>query len=298
MRKKAAAAFVAAILTLMGLSGLFENELIEGYSRLLGFIGQSGNEQIILGREGWLFFSETLPDYLGETTDIAQAAETIKAYSDELKAHGIGFTFLCAPNKNSIYPEFMPYYTKQGDNSLPKLNQTLTDMGVDVVDAYTLLLNSKARGLLYHKTDSHWNALGAALVYRELMAHLGAPCEDDQTTVWSETPFRGDLVHLYRPLSDDLVMDYAPEIPRKYKTKLPMRSVSDMRIESESPANNLNLLVLRDSFGDALFPYLANNAGRMVYSRQAALDAEAAIAENVSHVVFIIAQRSLTAAFE
>ena len=63
MRKKTAAAFVAAILTLMGLSGLFKNELIEGYSRLLGFIGQSGNEQIILGREGWLFFSETLPDY-------------------------------------------------------------------------------------------------------------------------------------------------------------------------------------------------------------------------------------------
>ncbi len=293
MKKRWTAAFLVAMLIVMVSSGFLEKPLIEGYSRLCALVNESGNAQVLLGKNGYLFFSETLADYLGKPLKISALAEKIKAFSNELSAQGIGFTFVCAPNKNSVYPENMPYYALKGENQLPQLNQTLAALGVEVLDAYTLLNESKTLGPVYHQTDSHWNGLGALLVYRELMTQLDQPFHDYAGSPLGETPFRGDLVRLYRPLSDDIAMDWGPDIPREYTTRGLMRSVSDMRIETNSQANSLHVLVLRDSFGDALFPYLANNIGHMVYSRQTALNPQVAIDENVSHVVLVIAQRNL-----
>jgi len=293
MGKKQAAAFVAAMLLLMVFTGFMGDALIEGRALLFSLIGQSGSDQVLLGKDGFLFFSETLPDYLGESVDIEAISKEVKAYSDDLKQSGIGFTFVCAPNKNTIYPEHMPYYTLAGENSLPLLNERLREMGVHVADAYDALIKNKPEGLTYHRTDSHWNAAGALLVYRELMNSLGAPHEDYADAPRTKTVSRGDLIRLYRPLAVDLVMDYSSEIKRDYETVGLMRSLSDMRIETLSHANELNLLVLRDSFGEALFPYLANNVGRMVFSRQIALDKQTALDEKVTHVVLVIAQRDL-----
>lgn len=293
MGKKRAAAFLAVMVLLMVFSGFGGDLLIEGRSLLFSFIGQSGSDEVILGRDGFLFFAETMPDYLGEPIDIEAISEKIKAYSDALKESGIGFTFLCAPNKNSIYPEYMPYYALAGENSLPLLNERLEAMSINVVDAHDVLIKNKPEGLMYHRTDSHWNAMGALRVYQQLMNTLGASHADYADAPLAKAAFRGDLTRLYRPLALDLGFDYSPRTERAYETVGLMRSLTDMRIETLSDANDLNVLVLRDSFGEALFPYLANNMGRMVFSRQITFDEAIAIDENVTHVVLIIAQRDL-----
>jgi phage baseplate assembly protein W len=72
-----------------------------------------------------------------------------------------------------------------------------------------------------------------------------------------------------------------------------MRNLNDMRIYTVSEGEGPSLLVVRDSFGERLFPYLANAASRMVYSRvyedvaQQARDADARV------VVLEIAERNL-----
>jgi hypothetical protein len=282
-----------AIAGLLQADGAFRNALIGANAFIRRALWDSGSDQVMIGRDGYLFFSDTMEDYYGRGSDADAVARVIGAYRDALAERGIGFTFICAPNKNSVYPERMPYYALQGAVMLPELTRRLNDLGVDTVDAYALLAAAKETAPVYHAADTHWNARGAYLVANEVLSRLGIVPETDAFE-WAEVPFQGDLVRLYRPGQTAAAeTDSAPVIRIRYRVAGVMRSVSDMRIETIGPSNGWNVLVQRDSFGEALFPYLANHLERMVFSRDMRMDADFAVREGAEHVLLIIAQRSL-----
>ena len=293
----------------------FRPELITLHARVSRrLFSQTGNEQVLLGKDGWLYFADTMPDFYRrnalEDAQIDQIASSIAALSQVLARQGIGFTFLCAPNKNTVYPEHMPCYASpaEGAGNLERLQAALVERGVDVLDAAALLRARKPEGQLYFKTDTHWNARGALVVYRALMERLaqgepGIAHESFEAYDAYEVPLedivtvQGDLAALYLPLSKATETDARPAMERRYAVDGVMRSLSDMMIRTRSDANGLRVLVLRDSFGEALFPYMANNLGRLLFSRVLSVD-EAAIqgliqGEEIRHVVLQIAERNL-----
>ena len=78
------------------------------YEKLLH---SSAEPQVVLGREGELFYASTLDDYSGiglSDAELRQIAAHLKAIQDSLEARGIRFVFAVAPNKNSVIPGFMP----------------------------------------------------------------------------------------------------------------------------------------------------------------------------------------------
>ena len=124
----------------------------------------------------------------------------------------------------------------------------------------------------------------------DLYDAYGSPPEDD-------LPVHGDLAALYLPLATVTETDAGPAVEKRYVADGVMRSLSDMMIGTRSGANDLRVLVLRDSFGEALFPYLANNVGRLLFTRALSME-EAAITkfireEGIEHVVLEIAERNL-----
>ena len=265
---------------------------------------QTGSGQVLLGREGWLFFADTLPDYFRRNVmteaELDKVTENIITLSESLADRGIGFTFLCAPNKNTVYPEYMPWYAVSpgGPGNLQRLQEALVKAGVDVLDAAAILRSAKSEGQLYLKTDTHWNARGALLVYRALMERLtagqdGAAYDPYDMPFDEPAPVYGDLSVLYLPLSKITEQDALPAIERRYVSDGVIRSRADMLIRTRSDGNGLSVLVLRDSFGEALFPYLANNVGRLVFARGAQADETLLEREAVSHVVLQIAERNL-----
>ena len=171
--------------------------------------------------------------------------------------------------------------------------------GVPYLNAAELLLSAKAWQPVYHRTDTHWNAHGALIIYRAVMARLKAEnpalaYETYENVMWQEQMHTGDLMRMWLPVGAEEESVTVPEITRAYRTKGPMRSVSDVVIQTESGQNTLRMCFIRDSFGDALFPYFANNIGSLTFTRLAPADALAAYAGDADIVVLEIAERNLS----
>lgn len=268
---------------------------ITGYSRLLSLAGESGSPQVIVGKDGFLFFAETLEDYQGTAplTEAQTHALTGKLLTLEsmLAEQGQELIVLIAPNKNTIYPEMMPAHILPArQDALAEINTALTAAGLRVLDAGTLLRSSKEAGLLYFKGDTHWNARGARLVFQELMRMTGKDAPEEFTYASGQA---GDLALLCQPGTQPVEQDAVPEIQRVYRTARPMRSLNDARIQTSGGTTDLALLVVRDSFGEGLFPYLANTAGSMVFSRSYQdIPAQAETAK-AHFVVLEVVQRNL-----
>ena len=72
----------------------------------------SAQPDVTLGKNGWLYYTETLDDYTGadllthrQAWCVARSLALAQRYVEE--CDGV-FTFTIAPNKISLYPQFAP----------------------------------------------------------------------------------------------------------------------------------------------------------------------------------------------
>jgi len=93
---------------------------------------------------------------------IERAAERLKDYRDFLHKRGIRFIFLPIPNKETIYYEYLN--TKKPDflEGLVRKLQGLNIEVINTVDAFDDFYQ-KTHTMLYHKDDTHWNAIGVKI---------------------------------------------------------------------------------------------------------------------------------------
>ena len=237
-----------------------------------GLLATSPAEDVIYGRDGWLYYAETLDDYQNRATltdeEVRQIAQTIADMQAYCEARGAQFVFTIAPNKNSLYPEHMPARYLQSDSpgNYEKLKPLLEEYGVHYADLFTFL--SEQDEILYLKTDSHWTNRGAALAHDLLMETLGLPhtafAEAEYTT--AET-HRGDLYEMLYPKGTAREAQQAYETTFSYVSE--PRTAEDILIQTTSPdAPNGRLLLCRDSFGNALHPFLAEDFREATITRQ------------------------------
>lgn len=256
----------------------YREQLIEANARLrASVLGISATDQVILGTDGWLYYEGTMSDYLGESSltqreayNIAHNLALLQAY---VRAQGSQFCFVLAPNKNALYPEYMPYYLQQvdtGDTEL--LAGYLDELGVSYVDAFGLFENQG--GELYFKQDSHWDDEGALLVADALQQELGRDAlpwdAGDFVTV---NGFRGDLAAMLFPL--DAVGEDRDAIPGVSDGEgrtgsewsfVEGSSVTDDFIRT-SGAGEGALVMFRDSFANNLAPYFAATYDTALFSK-------------------------------
>lgn len=240
-------------------------------------------ENVLLGRDGWLFYAPTIHDYTGDAPMTARelycAARTLYLLQEYAEDCGGDFLFTAAPNKNTLYPEYMPERTRLGGvSNMDALYALLDEMGVshlDLRDIFAcpsepsyLLRDDFAHQSepLYFKTDSHWNAKGAALAADALLAALGRESAYFANTVSAGATHRGDLYEMLYPAGKSLEEDfaYAPGFSFSANTENPDR----VTITTESAAGNGALLCYRDSFGRNLYPYLAESFASAEFSRR------------------------------
>ncbi len=259
----------------------FRNEWVTGYALLAGkLFGTSSQERVIVGREGWLYYKDSLGDFQGEGLmserqlfDVAHSLAMIQQYAKE---RGIRFAFTVAPNKNSLYGGNMPYYY-QGfrpaaeEGNLARLQGYLAEEQVSYIDLYTLF--QKEEEILYHATDSHWNNKGAALAADRLLSALGKEHSSYIGRAYKErTDFIGDLEVMLYPaavgrsflLPKEKEYDYIPEPQFTYQEEVESNFAPKITTYS---AGKGSLVMYRDSFGNALLPFLAEAYGRAYFSR-------------------------------
>lgn len=250
----------------------FRSELISAnnYAKATAF-ATSDEEQVIVGKDGWLYFSETLSDYFGDDLlsdrQLQQYERTLCLMEEHVRQSGSTFVFTVAPNKNTVYPQYMPdrYQRATVPSDLQRLTERLRNEPY-FADMTGALSDSAVQ--LYHARDSHWNAFGALCGYRELMATANRKTDlfDSCTYSWQDI-HRGDLDDMILPASPKKDAQAVYDVEWSYEYTSNYHSEEDLLITTENQNGEGSLLMYRDSFGNALLPFMAQTYQRTTFSR-------------------------------
>lgn len=261
------------------------------------FLHKSTTFLVLVGEAGWYFLTGdwALHDYLGhsdktdaETTDAWE--KLIALRQQRLQDLGANYLVAVAPNKESVYPEFLPERMREraGTTMLEAFSTRMraSAMSDHFLDLGEALVKAKADGLTYFKTDTHWNERGAYFAYRAIMERIRLwypevePLPEERFVKRiGEKPAGGDLV---------LLMGLKGVIPEKeeesWTLQPPCAGMEDKPLTSETPphvepliANGcpegaaLRVLVVSDSFGGAIHNFIASTFQDVVFSREQAL---------------------------
>jgi hypothetical protein len=259
--------------------GLREQMVTAFHAATMAVFRDTLNKKVVVGKGNYLFYSETMNDYLGldvmSDEQIQKTAAVVRLQREYCESLGMRFVFMIAPNKNTVYPEYMSErYAPTGEpGNRERLYAALEAQGVDTIDLAALLASHKADGDLYYEQDTHWNQRGARIAYAAIMEHLaeGFAYDDYADAEGAELyGYRGDLHNFVLPAVGGRLkyVDYGLDEAKAYSVDEGANPARDISFGTTSGANALRLLMFRDSFGEALIPFVSNNAGRAVYSQE------------------------------
>ena len=244
-----------------------------------------------LGREGWLFYANewALEDYENvmpyKPEELASIRKIVEERRAWLEQRGIRFFVMVAPDKHTIYGEYLPpAIHKIGKQS--RVDQVVKDLesnpGIEFIDPLEALFRAKPNQRLYHRTDTHWNDYGAFVGYSELMERIALYFPnvrklslDDYTVSVSEEE-GGDLAGMLS-LSDRIKEERIALVPRFIPRAVDgARPYPDPVDTAEYPGRNMvvketrdprlpKALVFRDSFSWPLIPFLAESFQSVVF---------------------------------
>ena len=242
--------------------------------RMSNLLGVSGEDSVIAGKDGWLFFADTLGDYTGtglmSNRELFSAASNVALMDEYCRKTGKEFTFIVAPNKNSLYGQFMPDYGVTAKTSNAKIFHNLLDqLGVNYVDLFTAF--GEIEEPLYFAHDSHWNSKGAALGADLINRSFGVQTNYYGADFSGSIVHDGDLYAMVFPAAQDTETDpvYGGQLNFTFTSKATQPDAINLTTEG---TGNGSLLCYRDSFGILLHPYLADSYGSAKFSRSVNYD--------------------------
>lgn len=231
----------------------------------------STTDQVVTGKDDWLYFSGTMDDYTGRDLlsdrELKAIVHNLSLMDSYVEFCGGRLIVTVAPNKNTLYNSAMPYYYQKGETSnLERLVPLLEEAGIEYVDLTETFQNEDE--VLYFKRDSHWNNKGALLAYNTVMDAMGREHETyaNVPTV-TEKDHIGDIDEILYPLAAE------PEENIYYSKDWGFDYVNDVTdnmdewIETVNPDKDGTLLMYRDSFGESILPFFADEYNKAYFSR-------------------------------
>ncbi len=248
-------------------------------------------EQIVIGREGWLYLGDNYAQSRtvnrnGQTPADLVNSQKIGAASQAweiwLKNRGVRlFRVMVGPDKESIYPEYLPTWARPAATTAT--DALIAGTGTDrYIDLRASLMAAKATHpeALYYKTDTHWNELGAGAAFLAFARSAGRsapelrwPMDAGRVTGMASRK-GGDLSGFLRiqgrltesePLT--AILGRPVEVTQyDFDTRQMLQKGGNPKLASpqtpllvisEGALNARKVLWLRDSFGEALAPLMA-----------------------------------------
>ena len=250
-------------------------ELISAHNKTVSTaFGVSAADDVIFGSNGWLYYASTLSDYTGvdalSRQEIRMAARNLALMQEYCQSQGREFAFMLAPNKNSLYPDDMPDYGVCNTSANAKLLMAELDaLGVNYIDLFSAF--GQQEEVLYFAHDSHWNSKGAALGADCINAAFGVESDYFSADFSQTEAHQGDLYEMLYPALTDKEANpvYGGSLEFSFASKATKPDSITLLTESEQSGS---LLCYRDSFGNLLFPYLADSYGACRFSRSVSYD--------------------------
>lgn len=180
---------------------------------LIKIFNQSSTDKVIIGKNKWLFFAgEDNAFHFKERKisdeELGLYSENLKNWELKFKSRNIPFVFFVAPDKQSIYPEFLkaPQSSWESERNYDFIAENFSaEMGDHFINVKQELIKYKQTGKkLYYKADSHWNDTSAFFVYQLVMKNLHSYSSlrtisiltQDQMIVENQI-YTGDMIRIF-----------------------------------------------------------------------------------------------------
>jgi len=274
----------------------FRHDLLNIFARMKVYLGQSPDpDQVVSGSDNWLFYNskglKLMRQFQGREPltrkEIIIWRNYFLSIQKYLNKKNIEFILAIAPDKHSIYPEYLPYYYSH--KGITPFDQILKESGdLNIIDLHQRLISykSKTDKLLYYKTDTHWNVFGAYHAYVELSSAIRWPYYQklmisDSCFNYVNEWYNSDLLGMIR-----LTKQYSDHVYSVSGSCLGTDSIyqcSDLSFTDgkiipnnqmigitgshfiNNPAKPGRALIIGDSFMVGMSPYFNNSFGSICY---------------------------------
>jgi alginate O-acetyltransferase complex protein AlgJ len=244
---------------------------------------------VIVGKDGWLFYNvstdgSNLDDYYGLAGFTSNQLSAIKQNMSRLRSETISrnilLIFIIAPSKHTVYEEYLPTRVAMMKGKISRVDELHSawggnDAGAFFVDARRLLVTAKKemKYPLYYRTDTHWNNLGAFLVYSEVMKRVKVrypmvrALTLDAFNIFSEQIQGRDLARMVNMTGQmsDTEVTLKPIAPAAAKHSGAPYAYGTAMQSQTGGCDNPRLVAFGDSFLPFLIPYFSESFSKGLY---------------------------------
>lgn len=258
------------------------------------FRTKTSGDTVLFGRDGWLFYAgeQMLEHWTHQLVwaeqDLRDWRRLLELRRDWLRSHGIQYLFIVPPDKQTVYPEYLPPWMepRSKPSKLQQLAEYLKNQSdVEFIDLSQPLIDAKKIRVNYLQTDTHWNAFGSFVGYRTLVQSLSRqlpglePLPLDAYE-WKPTPYpAGDLAKL---AGNDTCQENAGFTPLPRQPLSPLTVIYDSISLPQQDSNESTpcythichthndkasgkALIFRDSFAESWYPLLGLHFREVIY---------------------------------
>lgn len=272
---------------------VFRNSLVSAYNKLfIQVFNYSPKPKLVgLGKEGWFYLmNNEINNYTGKLKLSKQMVERsiseLNWRYDTCQSQGAEFLVVILPSKPQLYPEYLPSYINPSpDGSFTEkfLSEIKPKSKCKIIDLRPAFKERKKQGLVFYKTDNHWNNEGTYFGYKTLIDSLNKLGYKLPTIALNECKIgdsiypAGNITRMIN-MEKDFVENARYIFPKK-ENYLQSRSKENYPCPAKFPYcwtyeevrlnKNLNLpglLVFRESFtNDLMMDLLGGSFGRSTY---------------------------------
>ena len=261
------------------------NRAVALYNHSLYALGVSGRPgAAVAGRGGWLFlgdvfdnnFSQAIGRRVLDDREAADWTETVGREIHWLASRGIPSAFVVAPAKWSIYPDRLPWWTRdlKPEHSLDRI--LARGSALPLIDVRDVLREARNHADTYSALNSHWTDFGALVAWQRIASELPrripsigeirVPTLKSVYVTDEQNEFAGMLnidapnewtkYELTQPLSGYAIVNAdGTTMPQAGGARTDLLDLPRVTRNEHAP-NRLRVLALRDSSANSLSPFL------------------------------------------
>lgn len=268
---------------------------------------KEGEGRVIKGRNNWLYYAgdNSIAYYTGSNIlseeEMSEWGDMLQELKDACDEKGITLGVMVAPNKEQVYPEYMPSYNVETLNKREDVFELFVRENRDV--NYVYPIDELKAGKKYYEThlpfDTHWTQAGAFIATMALYKEMGLettninhlevlPTQFTQRGLIDTGNLDGDMYQ-----GDiDYVIVYKPEITVTWfeGEKSFVMPSNIYRSKSDNP-NNKKVTLIGDSFRLAMIPYLSQDFTEVCAAHRNVIDEVKDDLNNTDTLILVSVER-------
>lgn len=269
----------------------FRRPLLDAYHNVKYYIFKVSPhpERTAIGNDGWFFVTQKEKDiYEGKLvfkkSQLEQFKNTWLKRKNWLDSLGIKHYWVICPMKHYIYSDKLPFNISKnrGKSRVELLKEYLgTELPELIIDPVSDLINAKDSMKLFYKIDNHWNYRAGYITSQLLLRKIQKDLPDLKIKSYSDYEWRDSTFQrgIHRTVMGiDELAEYDkfpfPKNEQSFETQKygfpPIKDFSypndyERRFKMNNDTCSYKILVIRDSFGDMLIPFLKESFSETVF---------------------------------